>query len=74
MELVAGIALGLLIGGIAGFWTGFIFLKKQLPDLPRPEVKVENHNEIVVPQKPVVEQRTALERQTDSTAEFISGL
>lgn len=74
MELIAGIALGLLLGTGFGFWVGFSFIKKQLPNLPKPEVKVENHNHIEVPQKPIVQDRKPIEQAQDSTAEFIGGL
>lgn len=74
VELVAGIALGLLIGLVVGFWSGFSFLKKQLPNLPKPEVKVENHNHIEVPKSPVLQPKSLSEQQSDSTAEFIQNL
>lgn len=74
MELVAGIALGLLVGICIGFWVGFSFIKDQLPKLPKPEVKVENINTINVPKSPVISDRKPLEVERDNMAEFVSGL
>lgn len=74
MELVAGIALGSLFGLCFGFWVGFSFIKKQLPSLPKPEVKVENHNHIEVPKSPLLQDRKPLEQQRDGMAEFIGEL
>lgn len=74
LALIAGLALGLLIGTLVGFWIGFSFIKKQLPDLPKPEVKVDVHNDINMPQRPIVQERTPLMEQNQGTAEFIDQL
>lgn len=74
LALIAGLALGLLVGVLAGFWIGFSFIKKQLPELPKPEVKVDVHNDIQVPGRPVVQERTPLQEQNQGTAEFIDQL
>lgn len=61
----------------SGFWLGFSFLKRQMPDLPLPDVqvKVDNHNHIKLPDRPaVLSNRTPIEQKQDSTAEFIGDL
>lgn len=74
MELIAGLALGSLLGMAFGFWVGFSFIKKQLPELPKPDVHVHNKNEIHIPQRPTLQERKPLEQQRDGMAEFIEVL
>lgn len=62
-----------LAGG--GFWLGYSFMRRQLPTLPLPDIKVEVVNKIEPPARPaVLQDRKPIETQRDSTAEFIGDL